>query len=156
MAELLASCSAPVRHVCLLVRDVNNLSDVSDWDLTSSPYFNAGDALIFGVLPAVDGPVNVEVWNGRPSSIPENLLFSERVRTGSGRIVIDDPDGKIFKETPVYSGEIEIFAYVDDLQMARKYYLDLDSSVVMAARLTSDLPTFDRNLRYGEERRVCD
>jgi hypothetical protein len=105
-----------VHHGCLLVHDVNHSGDVSDWDPASTSFFNAGDALIFGVLPAVDGPVSVEVWDSRPPTVPEHLLFSERVRVTSGRIVVDDPDGNLFMETSVYSEEVEVTAYVDDVQ----------------------------------------
>lgn len=114
VAQLLGSSSAPVQHGCLVVRHLDSSGDVSDWDPGATPFYNAGDAVIFGVLPAVDGPVSVEVWDGAPDQLLENVLFSERIASGSGRILVEDPNGKISIEVNGPPGHVILSVFVDD------------------------------------------
>lgn len=120
MAKLLGSSSGLIHHGCLVVRRTDGSGDVSEWDPAEAAFYNAGDALIFGVRPGVVGSVDVEVWEGIPDQALEDVLFSEHLQEGSEHILLSDPNNVVSIE---FNGSPEgmiIEVRVDDVDWPGK------------------------------------
>jgi hypothetical protein len=115
MAQFLGSSSGLVHHGCLVVRRADGSGDVSDWDPTKAAFYNAGDAVIFGVRPEVVGSVDVEVWEGVPDQALEYVLFSERLDGGAEYIVLSDPNDVVSVEFDSSPEAIIVEVRVDDV-----------------------------------------
>jgi hypothetical protein len=115
MAQLLGSSSGLVHHGCLVVRRADGSGDVSDWDPTKAAFYNAGDAVIFGVRPEVAGSVHVEVWEGVPDHALEHVLFSECLDGGAERIVLSDPNNVLSVEFDGSPERMTVEVRVDDV-----------------------------------------
>jgi hypothetical protein len=115
MAQFLGSSSGLVHHGCLVVRRADGSGDVSDWDPTGAAFYNAGDAVIFGVRPDIVGPVDVEVWEGVPDQALGHVLFSEPLDEGGERILISDPNDVISVEFDGSPQRIIVEVRVDDV-----------------------------------------
>ncbi|WP_157734888.1 hypothetical protein [Pseudofrankia inefficax] len=126
MANLLAASRAEVHHGCLVVRRSDSTGDLSGWDPRNASFHNAGDSLIFGVAPAVDGPINLEVWDATPPTSHSGPFFSEIVEGGTGDIVIEDPNGDIHIVVPWSRSEFVLEAYVDDARSPREIQVVID------------------------------
>ena len=120
MARLLGSSSGLVDHGCLVIRRADGSGDVSDWDPTEAAFYNAGDAMIFGVRPAVVGSVDVEVWEGVPDQALEHVLFSERLDEGAESILLSDPNGVVSVEFDGSPERIIVEVRVDDVDWPGK------------------------------------
>lgn len=114
MAQFLGSSSGLVHHGCLVVGRADGSGDVSDWDPAEAAFYNAGDAVIFGVRPEVVGPMDVEVWEGVPDQALEHVLFSERLDEGTERIQLSDPNDVISVEFDGSPERIIVEVRVDD------------------------------------------
>ncbi|MBL7488139.1 hypothetical protein I6A60_34105 [Frankia sp. AgB1.9] len=126
MANLLAASRAEVHHGCLVVRRSDSTGDLSGWDPRNASFYNGGDSLIFGVAPAVDGPINLEVWDAIPPNSRSGPFFSEIVEGGIGDIIIEDPNGDINMVIPWSRSEFVLEAYVDDARSPREIQVVID------------------------------
>jgi hypothetical protein len=103
-----------------VVGRANSSGDVSDWDPTEAAFYNAGDAVIFGVRPEVVGPVDVEVWEGVPDQALEHVLCSERLDEGAERILLSDPNDVVSVEFDGSPEKIIVEVRVDDVDWLEK------------------------------------
>lgn len=130
MAQFLGSSSGLVHHGCLVVRRDDGSGDVSDWDPGETAFYNAGDAVIFGVRPEVVGSVDVEVWEGVPNRALEHVLFSERLAEGSENILLSDPNDVVSVEFDGSPEEIIVEVRVDDMDWPGKVQVIVSPDVV--------------------------
>lgn len=114
MARFMGSASGSVHHGCLVVRRADGSGDVSNWDPAEAAFYNAGDAMIFGVRPDVVGSVDVEVWEGAPDQALDHVLFSEYLDKGAERILLSDPNDVVSVEFDGSPERMAVEVRVDD------------------------------------------
>lgn len=51
-----------------------------------------GIKMIFCALQAVDGLVNIEIWDGRPRDVQPHVLFAGAFEVVSGSLALHDPN----------------------------------------------------------------
>ncbi|GAA2521102.1 hypothetical protein [Winogradskya humida] len=115
MADLLVSFKAKISHGALLVRDLTAEDDISDWDADSSNWYQEGNSVIFGVAPAVDGLVEVEVWKGSPPSKLDNAIFETELQDAGPWLVVHDSEERVRMEFRSGRGAVSLRALGDDL-----------------------------------------
>lgn len=129
MAQFLGFSSGLVHHGCLVVCRADSSGDVSHWDPAEAAFYNAGDAVIFGVRPEVVGSVDVEVWEGAPDQTLEHVLFFERLDEGSENILLSDPNDVVSVEFDGSPEGIIIEVRVDDVDWPGKVQVIVSSDV---------------------------
>lgn len=108
------SFTAKIQHGCLILRDVRSDADVSDWDPTSSNWYQEGDSLIFGVQHSIEGPVACEVWKSVPPAVLPANLFEVSLPCPSGWLVLHDPNEHARMQFRGFRGSAICSALVDD------------------------------------------
>lgn len=92
MAELIRQLTAPVDHGCVFLRDAESKETHSAWNPGASPVSWSEDSLLFAVQPAVDGPVEFEIWKGEGDGRLADVLFEGSIRLLHGRLIMHDPN----------------------------------------------------------------
>jgi hypothetical protein len=111
---------AKIEHGCLILRDAGSDDDISDWDPTSSSWYQQGSSLIFGVQAAVDGPVECEVWKSAPPAVLPASLFEVSLPCPSGWLVLHDPNDHARMQFTGFRNSAICSTMVDDLQFPAK------------------------------------
>jgi hypothetical protein len=114
MANMILSFRAKVEHGCLVVRAVEAEDDLTDWDPRVENWYKSGSSMIFGVLPAAEGPIEVEVWDQIPAQALPIELFSDVISPKSGILVIHDPNEDVQMRFRSAVGNARLSALVDD------------------------------------------
>lgn len=114
MANLILSFRTKVEHGCLLVRAVEADDDLTSWDPRAENWHKSGSSVIFGVLPAVEGPIEVEVWDQSPVQPLPIELFSQTLSPKSGVMVVHDPNEDVQMRFRSAAGNVSVCALVDD------------------------------------------
>jgi hypothetical protein len=112
-------------HGSLIIGDSENADDLSEWDPVESPWYSGRQSIIFGVLPASEGWVECEIWNGVPEAPLPYRLFEVAIVVDSGWLVLHDPNEDARIRFRRKRGTVTISALVDDLAFASRVQLSL-------------------------------
>jgi hypothetical protein len=126
MTNLILSFRTKVEHGCLVVRAVEAEDDLTSWDPRAENWHKSGSSVIFGVLPAVEGPIEVEVWNQSPAQLLPIELFSLTLSPKSGVMVIHDPNEDVQMRFRSAAGNGRVCVFVDDATFPARIQLVIE------------------------------
>jgi hypothetical protein len=117
MGELMGAFTAAAGHGCLLLEEDPLMGRHDSWNPDEVKYNVTADAVVFCVMPSVDGMVTVRVWRGEPEPSDATLpYFAGTLLLARGRIVLRDPEDHVTMTFDLEPGPNPFYVLTDSVE----------------------------------------